>query len=126
MSRATKYLIVTLLVTLIILLLRMKEVAPAGILSALLGVAALAERFLRLRMLYKAGQGSAAQKKEAMSYAEALELLGLQEHPTKMQVKVAYHRLMEKNHPDKGGSKVLAAQVNMARDVVLRELKKKG
>lgn len=125
MSRTTKWLIITLLVMLIILLFRMKAIAPAGILSGLLGFAALVERFLRLRNLYQAGQVRAP-KKEEMSYTEALDILGLPENPTKMQVKVAYHKLMAANHPDKGGSKVLAAQINKARDVVLRELKKKG
>lgn len=55
-----------------------------------------------------------------MSRAEALQVLGLREGATKADVREAWVRLMRTAHPDGGGSDWLAAQINQARDVLLR------
>jgi hypothetical protein len=55
----------------------------------------------------------------SMSRAEALQVLGLGEGATQEQIREAHRRLMLANHPDRGGSTFLAAQINRAKDVLL-------
>ena len=57
--------------------------------------------------------------KQAMSTEEALDILGLKTDCTDEDIKTAHRRMMQKNHPDRGGSDYLAAQINTAKDVLL-------
>ena len=54
-----------------------------------------------------------------MSVSQALQILDLEEGATKEEVQEAHRRLMQKLHPDRGGSNFLAAQVNLAKDILL-------
>lgn len=54
--------------------------------------------------------------------AEALAVLGLPEGATRDQIVQAHRQLIQKLHPDRGGSAALAAQVNLAKDVLLRDI----
>jgi hypothetical protein len=54
-----------------------------------------------------------------MSRAEALKVLDLAEGATPEQIRDAHRRLMLANHPDRGGSTYIAAQINRAKDVLL-------
>jgi hypothetical protein len=56
----------------------------------------------------------------AMSRAEALKVLGLEEGATQEQIRAAHRRLILQIHPDKGGTSYLAAKINEAKDVLLR------
>jgi len=54
-----------------------------------------------------------------MTRAEALRVLGLGSDPTPEQIKGAHRALMQKVHPDHGGSDYLAAKINQAKDFLL-------
>ena len=55
-----------------------------------------------------------------MSLAEAASMLGVAPDASTDEIKAAYLRLMQRVHPDAGGASGLAAQLNAARDVLLK------
>jgi len=63
---------------------------------------------------------SQAHSTVAMNKQKALGILGLQKDATKNDIINAHRRLMQKMHPDKGGSEELAAQLNQAKDFLLK------
>jgi hypothetical protein len=56
-----------------------------------------------------------------MTGALALEILGLHQGASREEVIAAHRRLMQKLHPDRGGSDYLAQRINAARDCLLDE-----
>jgi hypothetical protein len=57
---------------------------------------------------------------EPMSAGEALEILGLDPGARDWEISAAHRRLLQKLHPESGGSGYLAIKVDQARDVLLR------
>lgn len=51
-----------------------------------------------------------------LTQTEALEILGLEPDATESQVQKAHKRLIQRLHPDRGGSDYLAAKINAAKD----------
>ncbi|MGB5465495.1 MAG: DnaJ domain-containing protein [Sedimenticolaceae bacterium] len=66
----------------------------------------------------QAGDNAAGFSSE-MTRHEAYEILGLNERATDEQIIEAHRRLMQKVHPDRGGSTFLAAKINQAKGLLL-------
>lgn len=68
------------------------------------------------------GNGRARTRHGSMSRAEALDILGLGSRPSREEILSAHRRLIQKLHPDRGGSTGLARQLNEARQRLLEDL----
>ncbi len=55
----------------------------------------------------------------SMDKNQAYEILGLKPGCTKEEILQAHKRMMQKMHPDRGGSDFMAAQINKAKDTLL-------
>ncbi len=60
--------------------------------------------------------------KPRMTTKEACRTLGVSGDATAEMINAAHRNLIAKIHPDRGGTAELAARVNTARDVLLRQL----
>lgn len=98
-------------------------VVGAGALAAFAGKAM---RLLQVAQMAKNLGGGArrpaqqpANRPARMTREQALEVLGLDPSASRQEILDEYKRLMKKVHPDTGGSKYLATQLNEAKDVLL-------
>ena len=126
MSRFIKWFIIVALLVLVFMLLRRGAIAPASIIGGLILLATLVEKLLRIHYIRKAYNASGGNSnKQNMSVSEAREVLGVGPDATEQEIEQAYKALMKKNHPDQGGSKYFASQLNQAKEVLLKERKGK-
>jgi hypothetical protein len=71
----------------------------------------------------QSGHTRKASTQNLMDVPQARGVLGLADGPLTAEDVIATHRrLMQRVHPDKGGSPVLAQQLNEAKRVLLKEL----
>lgn len=89
------------------------EWLPGGVLVVLSLVLALGARSDRRPRQAKPTQRDITQ-------SEARSLLGVDESAGPEEIQAAYTRLMRMAHPDRGGTTGLAAQLNAARDLLLK------
>jgi DnaJ-domain-containing protein 1 len=65
------------------------------------------------------GQDSRPSDSVEMTASEAYAVLGLDHNATEEEVIAAHRKLMQKLHPDRGGSNYLAAKINQAKDLLV-------
>ncbi len=89
------------------------------------GASARRKRLQNGRTFQKKG-GQIEQGSGGMSMKEAYAILGLQEGASDEEIHQAYINLIQKNHPDRGGSDYLSSQINQAHDVLMDPKRKKN
>jgi len=99
-----------------------------GILAALLALAGRVAQFAQYMPLFKKLMGDEPAPSEGdsvvaatsgMSKQKAADILGVDLNSEPDDIRMAHKRLMQKIHPDRGGSDALAKQINQAKEVLL-------
>jgi hypothetical protein len=79
-----------------------------------------APHLLRIIQNYERAQAQSSGAPASLTREEAALILGVDANATPEQVRDAHRRLIQKNHPDVGGTDYLAAKINQARDILLQ------
>ncbi len=97
-----------------------------GVLAALLALAGRLAQFAQYVPLFKkmmdgvSGDSQPANPvATAMTRKEAADILGVDANASEEDIRLAHKKLMQKIHPDRGGSDGLAKQLNQAKEVLL-------
>lgn len=111
-----------------------------GVLAALLALLGRVAQFAQYVPLFKKifddvhakdGQGTGGNHSQqggaqsppshqVMTKQEAADILGVDVHASTDEIRLAHKKLMQKIHPDRGGSDALAKQINQAKDLLLK------
>lgn len=104
-----------------------------GFLAALLALAGRVAQFAQYAPIIKKVMGEQGEESaqansnqqtmstnnSGMSKQQAADILGLDINANQEDIRTAHKRLIQKMHPDRGGSDALAKQINLAKDVLL-------
>ena len=101
-----------------------------GVLAALIALAGRAVQLAQYAPIFKKlfgdfqqtaeqNDSQTAQSQIDMTRKEAAEILGVDENASPEEVRLAHKKLMQKVHPDRGGTDALAKQINAAKDTLL-------
>lgn len=75
--------------------------------------------WLKLGSSSESGSSNSKGSSGNIDRVEAYQILGLQPDASDEEIQAAYRRLMQRVHPDQGGSAYLAVRLNQARKVLL-------
>ncbi len=99
----------------------------AALTGLLVGLRGLLPTLIRFFPILASLRGKSAAAEEAkhpsndpkMSPKEALAVLGLEEGASEQEIVAAHRKMIQKIHPDRGGSDYLAAKINQAKDTLI-------
>lgn len=100
-----------------------------GVLAALLAIAGRAVQLAQyvpfLKKIFTDAQaqqrpGTGPSAKHGMTRQQAADILGVDINASPEEIRLAHKKLMQKIHPDRGGSDALAKQINEAKDLLLK------
>ena len=75
--------------------------------------------FMAMKQQSSGWEDAKPSPKGVMTKAEAYEVLGIKPGATAEEITAAHRKLMQKIHPDRGGSDYLAAKINLAKKILL-------
>ncbi len=91
------------------------------LLPLLIRYAPLLFSFYRRNKRQQNAKTEAPTSRTTMSLDEAYSTLNLKPGASREEIIEAHRRLMQKNHPDHGGSTYLATKINQAKDMLLKK-----
>ena len=98
-----------------------------GLIAGLIAVASQARQLIPYFPMLKGLFGESNKNQASndvdltnMSRQQAADILGIEVDASPDDVRLAHKKLMQKIHPDRGGSELLAKQINTAKDILLK------